>query len=174
MGNRRTTYVVNKRFQYAFVARNLFLLIVAFAMVFLAISLWERYQVKQGFLLRPPSNSEITAMARASNIEPGSAAYYQLFLTRAKVYTFFDILWKPLAGVLILNIIILIAANIFYSYRIAGPIHRLKKVLLQRLNGEPVEAIRFRKNDEFQELADLMTRVLDKKKNDKSTTNTAE
>jgi nitrogen fixation/metabolism regulation signal transduction histidine kinase len=158
----RKNYFIDRKFQVSFIIKNLVLLVFTFATVFLAISEWERHQVKQGFLLRPPTNSEVHVWAAAHDIQPGSAEYVQLFLSRAKVYTFFDLMWKPMTAVLLFNVIVLIAANIYYSHRIAGPVYRMKKVVQQKLDGQKVEPIRFRKDDEFQELADLVNRLMEK------------
>lgn len=159
----RKTYIVDRPFQFSFIVKNLLLLVLAFSMVFLAIHLWEKHQVKQGFLLRPPQNSEVRMWASQHGIREGSPEYLQLFLTRAKVYTYFDLLWKPLLGVLLINILIMVALNVYYSHKIAGPVFRLKKTLRQKLDGQAVEPVRFRKNDEFQELADLVNQLMEKK-----------
>jgi methyl-accepting chemotaxis protein len=158
--NMRRILIVDKKFQYAFILRNLALLLIAFVMIFAFIKIWEKRQTEQGFLLRPPPNYEMIAWAQQNNIEIGSAAFLQGFIEKARVYTFFGLLWQPLAAILIINVIILVIANIYHSHRIAGPIHRLKKVLEQKLNGENVAPVRFRENDSFQELADVVNKLI--------------
>lgn len=157
----RKVLIVNKQFQYSYIFKNLMMLLVAFAMIFGAIKVWEKYTVKQGFFLHPPANAEVVAWAKANNVDINSAEFMRHFIEAAKVYTFFDILWKPLAGVLVLNVIILIIANIYYSHRIAGPIHRIKLTLEQKMRGEHYGPISFRKKDEFQEVAEMLNRYFE-------------
>lgn len=164
----RKTLIVNKQFQYSYIFKNLAILLVAFVMLFGAIKAWEKYSVHQGFLLHPPDNAVILAWAQKNNVEVDSAEFMRQFIAQAKVYTFFDILWKPLAGVLVINILILIIANIYYSHRIAGPIHRIKLTLEQKMRGEDVGTVSFRKRDEFQEVAELLNRYFEHQENNKS------
>lgn len=161
--NIRSVLIVDPKFQVRFILKNLLLMLVAFGMVFGAIKVWERYQLKQGFLLRPPANAEIAAWARQNNVRPDSAAFLQEFLRRAKVYTFFDLLWRPLVVVMMFNAFILIVANVYYSHKIIGPIYRLKNELERKCRGEDIPPVRFRKDDPFQELADVINKTLDLK-----------
>lgn len=57
--------------------------------------------------------------------------------------------------IVMLIVIVVIEAflTFFYSHRIAGPLIRLKRCMDKLANGERVEKMRFRKNDEFKELA---------------------
>lgn len=156
----RTMFIVDKQFQYSFILKNLILLVFSFVLVFLAIRVWEQNQVKQGFLIRPPKNIEVMEWAKANNIKPDSAEYARRFIEAGTVYTVFSLIWKPIVTVLVLNIIILVLASIYYSHRIAGPIYRLKKLLEEKIKGGHIEPVYFRKNDEFQELAELINKVL--------------
>ncbi|MCX5777890.1 MAG: hypothetical protein NTU66_01510 [Elusimicrobia bacterium] len=158
--NIRKIFIVDRKFQGNFIFKNLLLLVIAFVMLFGAIKVWEKYQVNQGFLLRPPQNSSVVAWAQQNNVPLDSAQFLREFIRRAQVFTFFDLIWKPLLLVLLINILILVIANIYYSHKIAGPIFRLKSQLQRKLNGEDIPAIRFRKNDPFQELAELINKVL--------------
>ena len=57
---------------------------------------------------------------------------------------------------------LLVAYGLYFSNRIAGPIHHLKHFLRQRLEGDKTGALQFRKNDFFPELPNLIEQVLDK------------
>ena len=131
-----------------------------FLLIFIILSAWEKFQVNQGFLLRPPQNSEIIAWAKANNVRQDSAEFMRQFILKAKVYTYFQLLWKPMALVLVINVIVLVIANIYYSNAIVGPIYRLKLLLEQKIRGENVEALHFRRNDAFHELAELINNVM--------------
>ena len=157
----RKKYIVDKSFQYGLILKNLVMLFFTFALIVAVLFVWEKYQTKQGFLIRLPQNSAVIAWAKENNVSPGSAEFMQQFIKMSTVYTFFDLLWKPLALVFALNLLILTAANIYYSNKIAGPIYRLKNELERKLNGEEVEPVFFRKNDAFHDLAVLINRFMD-------------
>lgn len=159
----RKRYIVDSRLQYSIIGKNILLLLFTFALIAATLFFWEKMQTKQGFLIRLPQNSEVAAWAQENNVRVDSAEFLRQFIKMARVYTFFDLLWKPLAAVLLLNIIILIAANVYLTNKIAGPIHRLKIVLQNKLDGVETEPVHFRKNDEFSDLAELVNRVLEQK-----------
>ncbi|EQA46440.1 hypothetical protein LEP1GSC050_0309 [Leptospira broomii serovar Hurstbridge str. 5399] len=69
-------------------------------------------------------------------------------------------------GILLFSLLYLFLSAIFvivYSHKMAGPIYNIKKNLRSLLDGEPVERIRLRQGDEFQELADLLNKVIDER-----------
>ncbi|TGK08862.1 hypothetical protein EHO60_12545 [Leptospira fletcheri] len=69
-------------------------------------------------------------------------------------------------GILLFSLLYLFMSAIFvivYSHRMAGPIYNIKKNLRALLAGEEVEKIRLRQGDEFQELADLLNKIIDQK-----------
>ena len=158
--NLRKMLIVDPQFQASFIVKNLLLLILAFVMVFGAIKLWEKYQVSQGFLLRPPANDVVIAWAQEHNVPVDSAQFLKEFIRRAQVFTVLDLLLKPLVIVLCLNIIILVVANIYYSHKIIGPIHRLKQELQRKIDGVDIPPIRFRKDDPFHDLAEIINKAL--------------
>ena len=160
----RKKLIVDKKFQYSFIKKNIQLLLFTFLLIFIVISLWEKFQVEQGFLLRPPENREIINWAKINHVGLDSAEFMRQFILRAKVYTFFQLLWKPMALVLVINVLVLFIANVYYSNTIAGPIHHLTMLLERRLKGENIEALHFRKNDAFYDLAELINKTLDLKK----------
>lgn len=162
--NDRKILIVDKKFQYSFITKNLILLCFTFFLIFAVISMWEKYQVKQGFLLSPPENTQIIAWAKANNVDVNSAEFMRQFILQAKVYTFFQLLWQPMVIVLVLNALILIIANVYYSNTIVGPIYRLKALLEKKIRGEKVEPLHFRKNDEFHDLAELINKTFECKK----------
>ena len=61
-----------------------------------------------------------------------------------------------------LSLLIFIAFvfTVFATHRMVGPIRHIEKTLQSRLRGDPVQPIRLRKTDEFQNLAKLINRVL--------------
>ena len=51
---------------------------------------------------------------------------------------------------------------LFYSHRIVGPIYHLQKHLEKMIEGNYKEKLKFRKNDEFQYLAETVNRLQEK------------
>jgi hypothetical protein len=143
--------------------KNMLLMLVTFLLIFIVMGIWENYQTRQGFLLRPPTNEQVMQWAKDHNVTPDNPEYSKQFLLQAKVYTFFELMWKPLVVVLLLNVLVLLTANIYYSNRIVGPIHRLKKVLKKKIEGQQIYPVSFREGDPFQELAELTNQVLFRK-----------
>ncbi len=45
----------------------------------------------------------------------------------------------------------------------AGPVFSIKRSLTRMANGEPIEKIRIRKGDEFQELVEVLNEVIQKR-----------
>ncbi len=162
----RTTIFINKGFQFRYIARNLAVLVIGFAFILFFAKLWGHYQERQGFLFQLPSNEAVMAWAQANNVSPESAEFARQFIVDAKVHTLFDLLWKPLLVILLLNAALLVVVNSISSHRIAGSLHRIKTDLERSLNGEQVESIRTRKNDEFQELVEVINKALLNNKKD--------
>ena len=157
-------YIIDKEFQIAYILRNLLLLaliVISVAVVFIA---WNHYQLRQGFLLRPPAGEQVINWAKANNVPQDSGIFAYQFMLQAKAYTFFDLLWKPLILVLLGNFIILIVTGIYFSYKIAGPIYHMKNLLRDKIAGKQVSALQFRKTDPFHELSDLVNQSLDLEK----------
>src|SRR3989339_1107962 len=101
--SRRKRLIINREFQYSFIKKDLLFLLLTAALFFILVIVWNRYKVKQGFLLDIPSVEEVSVWAEASGIPPADARYWQRFIEKAKPYTFLDIIWKPLLVVLLIN-----------------------------------------------------------------------
>jgi len=159
---KRRTYIINKKFQYSFILRNMMFLLITFILIFLLMFFWNIAKFRQGFLIQPPNNEYVEEWAGEHNVAPDSAEYAYQFIIQARTYTFFDLTWKPLLIVFILSAVVLFISNIYYSHKIAGPMYRLKIFLQQKINNEELEPIRFRKtdNEEFHELAAKINEAL--------------
>ena len=159
------SYIVDREFQYAYVARNLILLVLMLASVAVAVVVWNHYQFKQGYLLQPPTGEQVITWAAANNVSPASQEFAYQYMTQARPYSFFDILWKPLLIVLLINLVILTISGFYFSYKIAGPIYRMKNMLRDQISGKRVTPLIFRKTDPFHELSALVTEAMDLDKN---------
>lgn len=68
----------------------------------------------------------------------------------------------PVAG-LVAGIFLILSflMGMLYSHKLAGPIYRIEKSILQLLNGVQNFRVSLRKKDEFKKLADTMNRMVD-------------
>jgi nitrogen fixation/metabolism regulation signal transduction histidine kinase len=156
----RKQFIVNKKFQYSFIMKNILFLLFCFLLLYISVHVWEKKQTDQGFLLRPPTNEQVMTWAKQNNVPTNSVEFASAYITQAEVYTFFELLSKPIIIVAILNILFLVLFNIYYSNKIAGPLYRLKRNVDKKLNGESVYPVKFRHKDEFQELADSINKLM--------------
>ncbi|MEK6796427.1 MAG: hypothetical protein AABZ39_16740 [Spirochaetota bacterium] len=156
----RRRFIINKSFQYSFIMRNLIFICAAGVLVIAVIIIWNSVQFKQGFLTRLPSNETVQAWAAEHHITPASAAYWQRFIEEAELYTFFSLLWKPVAAALAILAVLVLIFSIMYSHAIAGPIHRIMEALDAHSSGTPFRQIQLRKGDHFQDLAASVNRAM--------------
>ena len=156
-------YMINKKFQYSFIFRNIIFLLLSFLFVFSIMLVWNMAKFRQGFLIQPPKNEIIEEWARENHVEPGSAEYAYQFILQAKTYTFFDITWKPLLVVFIINAVFLSLANFYYSHKIVGPIFRLNNYFERWIKREETKPLIFRKTDKFEyhHLAENINKALE-------------
>ncbi|HNE21827.1 MAG TPA: methyl-accepting chemotaxis protein [Leptospiraceae bacterium] len=80
-----------------------------------------------------------------------------------KTYNAFELFWKPILFISLLNLIIIVVFSLFYSHSMAGPIHNIKVSLKDLAEGGKPKAIRIRKSDQFQDLAELLNEVIEKR-----------
>lgn len=66
-----------------------------------------------------------------------------------------------LIGIVGLMVIVFVFAGIYLTHQLAGPIWKTQSHLKKFLNGEKPEHMRFRRNDAFQELPDLVNKLTD-------------
>jgi hypothetical protein len=158
-------YLIDKKFQFSFIFRNFIFLLVSFLLVFGIMLVWNVAKFRQGFLIQPPKNEQIEEWAKKNNVDPGSGEYAYQFILQAKTYTFFDITWKPLLVVFVLDALFLSLANVYYSHKIAGPIFRLKMYFEGLSRDKESKPLTFRKTDryEYQQLAKTINKALENK-----------
>ena len=66
-------------------------------------------------------------------------------------------------------IFVITASSILLSHRVAGPLYRIELTLDKLIQGQDVEYIRLRKNDELKELAEKINRLIPIVKKSKET-----
>ena len=128
---RRRNYVVNKEFQLKYAIWNASWLLI--------------FAILLGFLIFYPLYVEISNAVSTEQ----ERELYRTFLT------LHETVWLPLA--IILAGIFL--TNIIMTHRVAGPVYRLRLTLADMAKGNFKKRIKFRKWDEFQDLAELCNQV---------------
>ncbi|MEW6557971.1 MAG: hypothetical protein AB1349_11585 [Elusimicrobiota bacterium] len=76
-----------------------------------------------------------------------------------------DMLFSLNSFLIIETIVFVVIAGYFslrYSHKIAGPLHRLEKIVRQEIDGEPFE-IKIRKDDELHDLVEELNELIRKK-----------
>lgn len=114
----------------------------------------------QGFVDESVVKSLSNSISRIRNIISGikgysSVLYYETKTYGKKAYNLLDLYWRPILALSLLQIILIIVFGLFFSHRIAGPVHRIKKELREIAEGKlPVNhEIRLRKNDFLLDIA---------------------
>lgn len=84
-----------------------------------------------------------------------SVLYYETRTYGKKAYNLLDLYWRPILALSILQIVLITVFGLFFSHRIAGPVHRIKKELREIAEGKlPVtHEIRLRKKDFLLDIA---------------------
>jgi len=151
MSNRqykRQNYLIDKKFQFRFVASFLFLVVVSL-FVFSGGMFgyyWIRYAAGENVF------SEFIYIQKQVRVvnEEGEVTG-----TRSEIQPPINRLELILPPILINNVIIMVifaVIGIFYSHRIAGPIYRIEKDLARILGGERGVKIKTRKRDNMKSL----------------------
>jgi methyl-accepting chemotaxis protein len=155
---KRQNYLIDKKFQYQFVAWFLLLVVISL-FVFsggMAAYYWIRYMAGENVF------SEfiyIQKQVRVTN-EKGEVTG-----TRSEMQPPINRLELILPSILINNVIIMViiaVIGIFYSHRIAGPIYRIEQDLARILGGEREVKIRVRQKDKMQSLVAKINQLIAK------------
>ncbi|OGS33505.1 MAG: hypothetical protein A2474_08725 [Elusimicrobia bacterium RIFOXYC2_FULL_34_12] len=137
---RRRKYFIQPGFQSRVISR--FILVVS-AMIILTMAItvaFYAYQTKketgQYFYVTDQVGSDPKVVDRTKIVLPA-------LITAAAV------------GVVLTGIF-----GLFFSHRLAGPAYKIQKTIEQHLQGEKVNPIILRKNDEFKDLAEAINKLL--------------
>jgi methyl-accepting chemotaxis protein len=146
----RWNYYIDRKFQNQFMARFA-IVIVLVALVALG-ALWilrsEQYGLLPGGLL---ISTDLAITEQTGTIVP--KAYYDAF----------TLYWPPVLIISAINLILILVFGLFYSHSMAGPIHNIKESLQALIDGAEARPIRIRKGDQFQDLADLINQLIEKR-----------
>lgn len=167
--HKRTRYLIDRTFQQSFIIK--FSIIIAINMAILLGALWFLSRFQYDLL---PGNAGVLLNLKTENMEQvqleksDKGTYTESYdgdiyikLTSApETYNAFSLLWVPIILLSLLNLAVVIIFSLFFSHKMAGPIHRIKQSLRDYIAGDNIKAIKLRKNDQFHELAGLINRSL--------------
>ena len=145
---KRTQYLLDKQFQIKLACRVLLLIVFA-----VLISGIFAYRISMN--LEKSSKVQLYGMADALDGET-----YKI--SRAGVVK--PVIIKAIATSGALSIFITFIAVFIYSHRFAGPVHHLNKHLKEMIAGNYENELKFRKKDEFKQLADTINELQQKLK----------
>ena len=179
MKKKRWRYYIDKEFQNQFIVK--FSLIILLNMGFTLLLLWlvreKSYNLlpdNASVLVQVDSEKAIPITVSSENDvkldEDNGRLYFPLKTQEgspAKLYNAFDLYLYPIIWVSLLNIVVISVFSLFFSHKMAGPLHRIKLTLDNFTANKHTHAIKLRKNDFFQDLAEKINQALELKKNEK-------
>lgn len=155
----RWKYVVDAPFQNQFMLRfSLIIILVVLATLGL---LWvlQKNPYGQGLL---PAKVLFPMTDKVVKCQGPDGVAFDLF-EPGKPYNAFQLYWKPIIVVGGLNLLLIVVFSLFYSHSMAGPIHNIKVSIADLVAGGEPRPIRVRKGDQFQDLADLLNQLIEKR-----------
>jgi hypothetical protein len=87
--------------------------------------------------------------------------------TPIKAYNAFDLYWKPIVFISVVNLILIITFSLFYSHSMAGPIYNIKRTLREMMETGETKQIKIRKTDQFQDLVEVINQYIEFKNSKK-------
>ena len=158
---KRKNYLVDKGFQFRFIASFLLLIAISFLVLTsgFVVYYWVRYVAGENVF------SEFIFIQRQIRVTGESGESTQ---TKSEMLPPINRLELILPPVLINNLIIMFiisVVGIFYSHRIAGPVYRMEQDLARVLSGEKGVKIRLRKRDKMQSLAQKINQLIEQNQN---------
>lgn len=136
--NRRKVYLINPRFQWRFIGFMAAVSLLAISILFLSNVLFFR---------------NMHAEAIAVGLAPDNPYFDFLREQQTSLSTVYF-------GVSAVAFVVMMALGIFYSHRIAGPLHHLNSRMRQIAGGSAPTPVQFRRKDQFQELAESFNAML--------------
>ena len=154
---KRQNYLIDKKFQYRFIAS--FLLLVVVSLFVFSGSMFGYYWIR--YMAGENVFSEFIYIQKQVRVvnEEGEVTG-----TRSEMQPPINRIELILPSILVNNVIIMAiiaGIGIFYSHRIAGPIYRIEKDLARILGGESGVKIKTRKRDSMKSLVAKINQLID-------------
>jgi len=140
--NRRKIYLINPRFQWRFIGFMAAVSVLAISILFLSNVLFFRNMHQEALSVGlAPDNPYFDFLEEQQSSL--SLVYF---------------------GVSVVAFVVMVGLGILYSHRIAGPLHHLHRRMQEIAAGAAPSPLRFRRKDQFQELADSFNAMIAKLK----------
>lgn len=166
--NKRRVFIIDSRFQYNFIARNLAMILITAVFAFVLLVVWNVFRFNQDFLMLTPSAEQLLRWAKEHNLPTDGIDVASQFIAQAKRHSFAYLVTVPLVVAVLLNALLSVFTSIYFSHHMAGPLHRIKNALRDKLDGKAPDPIVLRNGDMFGDLARLVNEVLESDKNGKA------
>jgi methyl-accepting chemotaxis protein len=140
--NRRKIYLINPRFQWRFIGFMAVVSLLAISILFLSNILFFRNMHQE---------------ALSVGLAPDNP--YFDFLKEQQ--TSLSTVYLAVSAVVF---VVMVGLGVFYSHRIAGPLYNLNNRMKQIAAGAEPSPVRFRRKDQFQELAENFNAMMAKLK----------
>ncbi|WP_036095501.1 HAMP domain-containing protein [Leptospira weilii] len=167
-----SNYIVDREFQFKFLLNYSLLIVLGFVLT-LGFLYWINYtKFDKGVVFRlrnDPVRVYQKGFEDYNGVEKEKFVEREIFLPDYDHKL--DMFTIQVNGILFLSGLFLGMTAIFtivYSHKMAGPVYNIKNQLKKLAAGqEPAKKIKIRKGDEFQELADLLNEVIEKRINNR-------
>jgi hypothetical protein len=154
----RWKYYIDKKFQNQFMLR--FSVIILLVLVFTLGILWVLKENPYTLLLR--EGGVLYSMSSDKTIQCVQENGEVIELpTPIKAYNAFELYWKPIVFISVVNLILVITFSLFYSHSMAGPIYNIKRTLREMMETGETKQIKIRKTDQFQDLVEVINQYIE-------------
>lgn len=169
-GMQRKQYYIDKGFQNQFLV-SFSTVIVLSTILFFAAMLFLHVQA---YHLLPNGVSSLAPVKEDTQIYVSKAPDGNLRLTNKEngtpyiplgtpQYNAFDLYFLPVLIMTALNILLILIFSLFFSHKLAGPMYRIKKSLIDFIAGKRYEPIELRRGDHMHDLAALINQAFEEK-----------
>ncbi|XDD48306.1 hypothetical protein AB3N60_18385 [Leptospira sp. WS39.C2] len=170
--NFRFRYLIDKEFQLKFLAHYSLLFISGVIVTLLSLYWLNQSKYEGGAVFRLRQDAQ-TVYWKVENEDPAPGESKEKFVPREIYLPNYDhkldryeIQKDAVLTLSALYLMLITVFSIFKSHKMAGPVFSIKRSLQRMASGEPIETIRIRKGDEFQELVEILNQVIQKRMND--------
>jgi hypothetical protein len=154
----RWKYYIDKKFQNQFMLR--FSIIILLVLLFTLGILWVLKENPYTLLLR--EGGVLYSMSSDKTIQCVQENGEVIELpTPIKAYNAFELYWKPIVFISVVNLILVITFSLFYSHSMAGPIYNIKRTLREMMETGETKQIKIRKTDQFQDLVEVINQYIE-------------
>ncbi|ABZ95960.1 hypothetical protein EHQ92_15235 [Leptospira biflexa] len=170
--NFRFRYLIDKEFQLKFLAHYSLLFISGVIVTLLSLYWLNQSKYDGGAVFRLRQDAQ-TVYWKVENEDAAPGEAKEKYVPREIYLPDYDhkldryeIQKDAVVTLSVLYLFLITVFSIFKSHKMAGPVFSIKRSLQRMASGEPIETIRIRKGDEFQELVEVLNEVIQKRMNE--------